>query len=192
MTFDMIKALVDAFDGPGDSHLGGSSNYPLKDVLCSTESSSFFSTLWSGAPPTVLTLRDLCSSTQLWNGMRNSPARLSDQAPYRHSSGRRAEAIMSAIGAIDWYHSEGAAEIPATYGLMFGRYPFAFILEVRKKLGGMFFLSGTLNWAERDLIWPGTVDLVDQNPPSKTERGTTRGTMLPFGPVIISPTVSFG
>lgn len=99
---------------------------------------------------------------------------------------------MSVVGATDWYQSEGAARTPTTHDLMLGMYPFAFVQEMRDKLGGMFFLSGTLNWAERELIWPGTGDLADQNPPSKPEMGTRHGTMLPFNFEVISPKLPFG
>ena len=65
---------------------------------------------------------------------------------------------------------------------------------MRNKLGGLFFLPGTLNWAGigRDIIWPGTGDLVDQNPQSKTERGIMHGIMLLFGPMILVPKAPTG
>lgn len=92
---------------------------------------------------------------------------------------------------IDWYQSEGASGTPTTGDLMLGVYPFAFVLEMRHKLGAMFFMSCTLNWAERYLIWPRTGDLPEPRSASRAERSTTYGTMLPDRPLNISPNLSF-
>ena len=189
VTFDMVKALVDALDGLGDSLAGGSPHHPLIiAVRSSRELSSFFASLWPSAPQTVLTLRSFCNQTGLWDGIRSSPAMVLRLASSRSSLGRRAEAIMSVVGAIDWYQSEGAAGIPPTHDLVFEMYPFAFVSEVQNKIGGTFFLSDDLNWSGEDLKWPDTGDLADQNPLLK---GITLGTMLPLSPVTFSPSVSF-
>lgn len=193
VTFDMIRALIDGLDGPGDSHIGGSPVHPLENAIRSSrELSSFFSSLWPSAPQTVLALRNFCDYTQLWSESQRSPEMILGLASSRGSTGRRAEAIMSVVGATDWYQSEGAAGTPTTHDPVFGMYPFAFVLEVRNKLGGMFFLSGTLNWTEWDLKWPDNGDLPDRDPPSKAKRGITLGTMLPFSPLIEFPRNSFG
>ncbi|KAF2250759.1 hypothetical protein BU26DRAFT_549449 [Trematosphaeria pertusa] len=73
----------------------------------------------------------------------------------RYCQGRRAEAIMSVIGARDWFNDDdpGGGE-----SLMAGRYPFSFVNEVRQKLGAIFFA-----WADTDY-----------------EEVSATGTMLPF------------
>ena len=96
---------------------------------------------------------------------------------------------MSIVGTIDWYQSEGVSGTPTTDDLMLGAYPFAFVLEMRQ-LGAIFFVSGTLNWAERYLIWPRTGDLAEPRFASKAEGSTTHGTMLPDRPLNISPMIS--
>lgn len=181
VSFDMIQALMNAIGIPG---FGGSLGYPLKKDVHSMELDSFFSSLRSSAPQTVLTLQEFIKSERLWTCLQSSPVTILNLASRRCSTGRRAEAIMSVIGATDWYQSEGAAGTSSTHDLIFGMYPSAFVLEVRNKLGGMFFLSGTLNLFERDLKLPDTGDLPDRNPLSKAKKGITLGTMLPFSPTI--------
>ena len=193
VTLDMIKALINAFDCPGGGNLEGSAVYPLRNAVRSnTQLSSFFSSLWPSAPQTVLALRDFCNYTRLWNGLLSSPEMILSLASCRSSTETRAEAIMSVLGATDWYQSEGAAGAPTTHDLVFGMYPFAFVLEVRNKLGGVFFLSGHLNLMGRGLKWPHTGELADRKSLLNAKRSIPHGTMLPFSPIIISPHDSHG
>ena len=73
----------------------------------------------------------------------------------RYCQDRRAEAIMSVVGAREWFRKPSPV---TTESLMEGRYPFSFITEVKEKLGGTFFA-----WADTDY---------DEVSPA--------GTMLPF------------
>ena len=99
---------------------------------------------------------------------------------------------MFVLGVTNWYQSEGVAGAPITDDLVFGVYSFAFLLEVRNKLGGMFFLSGILNLLERGLRWLDIGESVDRNSLLKGKRGIPLGTMLLFSPKIISPYDSHG
>lgn len=55
----------------------------------------------------------------------------------RSCTGRRAEAIMSVVGATDWYEQVNDAE----ENLILGQYPVAFLREVQCLLGARFFRS---------------------------------------------------
>lgn len=119
VTFDMIKALVDAVDGQVDSDVGARAEEQLKlPVHSGTELSSIFSLLSPSTPRSVFALSRLRSVTRLWNGMQNSSAVVLNLASSRHCSARRAEAITSLVGAIDWYQSKGAAGTPSAHSLM--------------------------------------------------------------------------
>lgn len=75
-----------------------------------------------------------------------SQARLLSIGDRRECTGRRAEAIMSAVGATAWYEAAIAASSATDYeesteGLILGKYPLSFIDEVRAKMPGDFFFS---------------------------------------------------
>ena len=74
----------------------------------------------------------------------SSPSRMSllIAAESRRSTGPRAEAIMSALGATDWFESyrKQHSRAPPQKDVVFELYPLEFLQEVQKKLGGPFFL----------------------------------------------------
>lgn len=64
----------------------------------------------------------------------------------RYCEDRRAEAIMSVVGAKDWFmRSYGPENLQDS---VLGRYPFAFVEELRQKLKGQFFSSADLLFEE--------------------------------------------
>ena len=73
-----------------------------------------------------------------------SPSRMSllIAAESRRSTGPRAEAIMSALGATDWFeiYRKKHSRAPLHKDLVFEMYPLEFLQEVQRKLGGPFFL----------------------------------------------------
>lgn len=86
----------------------------------------------------------------------------------RYCRRRRAEAIMSAVGATEWFSRGENSE-----SLVLGLYPLSFIEELRSKRGsGLFFSEATIKFdiLQKILYWndyDGPVELV--------------GSMLPFG-----------
>lgn len=75
----------------------------------------------------------------------------------RYCASRRAEAIMSVVGCTDWFLDDISDE-PGNRELVLGRYPLAFVEEVRRKTGAAFFAT------------------VDHSPIAFTEKGS----LLPF------------
>jgi hypothetical protein len=93
----------------------------------------------------------------------------------RQCSGRRAEAIMSALGATDWF-----TRLPYDChedDLVLGRYPLAFLNEVQDKYPTWFFgqVEDLFGDIKRDKTPASTRELlgVNERPP---------GGLLPFGP----------
>lgn len=69
----------------------------------------------------------------------------------RHCAHRRAEAIMSAVGATDWFQT--SPQELREQDLVFELYPLAFVNEVRKKMGSASFFSSTpLGWQFRTVL----------------------------------------
>ena len=89
-------------------------------------------------------------------------------ADRRECTKRRAEAIMSAVGALEWYQSD-----QPTSETVLERYPVRFIENVRKKFGhGDFFKSRML-----------TTKVLDISKSFKSDSPIAKpiGTLLPFG-----------
>ena len=80
----------------------------------------------------------------------------------------RAEAIMSAIGAVEWYKDTATNK-----EFVHNRYPISFLTEVRAKVGdGEFFRSRFLNYAALKIA---------KNFDKTGELPSAAGTVLPFG-----------
>lgn len=58
----------------------------------------------------------------------------------RYCESRRAEAIMSVVGCTTWFHDDIHND-PGNRRLILGRYPLAFVEEMRQKLGAAFFAT---------------------------------------------------
>ncbi|KAH0536394.1 hypothetical protein FGG08_006744 [Glutinoglossum americanum] len=93
----------------------------------------------------------------------------------RHCTSRRAEAIMSAVGATEWF---GTASDSLEEDLVLELYPLAFVNEVREKLGSASFFSSTpLGWEFHYVLRRFCSD--KRKIPYGFE---ALGSLLPFGP----------
>ena len=89
----------------------------------------------------------------------------------RQCTERRAEAIMSVVGATRWYTETD----DTNEDLVLGHYPIQFLRELHKNLGAIFFSTLTMRSGFGDAIWRA----------QHGEDGTVLfngGTMLPFDP----------
>jgi hypothetical protein len=106
-----------------------------------------------------------------------SPASILNLGQHRQCTSRRAEAIMSVIGATEWYtvHVDKYKTSPAEDDLVLGQYPVAFLNEVASKLGAQFFanVSSDLSTLERVVDMEGNHWI-----PRDTVTGV--GSLLPF------------
>lgn len=123
-------------------------------------------------PPGPREIYDLCSITglvQLCDPSRLSPLILAGKATCEDS---RALAIMSVVGATEWFKADDFAEF-RTQGsdnvdMVFDLYPVAFIKEIRKIVGGHFFLCAS----EASTLMRDSTSLIS----------VIQGSMLPFTP----------
>ncbi|KAL2795522.1 hypothetical protein BJX66DRAFT_350520 [Aspergillus keveii] len=96
---------------------------------------------------------------------------------HRVSTSSRAPAIMSAVGATDWFHGRTLQQFRTPeeeYELVLNSYPFDFVEEVRELSGAAFFSCST-NVA--------TLVLHDDTGIESISRYPLVGTMLPFMPL---------
>lgn len=175
VTLDMINSLLGSFDGltayKSARTRDPQGRKPLSTfVQANEELRDIFSLpgLWRSLPILGLTMvfhpRDDFSE---------SPATILNLASFRDCIGARAEAIMSAVGATDWYQGCNYTTKSTKNDDLLCGYPFAFVQEVRQKLGALLFLSTRLEKFE-DLTWPRR----DHNQDSpKVTSLTTHGTM---------------
>ena len=100
-----------------------------------------FEKIWP-AGPAELSL--LVGGSQLMN-IYQGPAKILRFGDMRYCSGRRAEAIMSALGATGWYKEYmrhftiASGQVVSEPNLVLGKYPAVFLNEVIKKIGSDFF-----------------------------------------------------
>jgi len=100
-------------------------------------------TVW---PRSAYEICRLLAETGMGELPRISPLTVLMLGNQRYCEDRRAEAIMSVIGAKDWFvHNAGPGN---SQPLVLGRYPFSFVEEVRQKLKGSFFASADLVFEE--------------------------------------------
>ncbi|KAI3392264.1 hypothetical protein diail_5928 [Diaporthe ilicicola] len=147
------------------------------------------SALERGFPRAVRELvHTLQISGLLYSSAGLHPLGLLSTADARQCRSRRAEAIMSAIGATRWYH-----EIPRTrheQHLVLGLYPVQFLREVRGLFGDAFFSSQFALCCEFWDVYEDVAERLrrpreDQAGPVATASTDPRGvfvvgTMLPF------------
>lgn len=98
-------------------------------------------------PEGALDLWLLFASIRIWSSHSffTSPSSILEEGVHRYCTGRRVEAIMSAIGVTDWFEAEDASDsTDDEQGLVLGVYPLAFVREAQRKLGARFFLSSTI------------------------------------------------
>jgi hypothetical protein len=91
----------------------------------------------------VLELYDALVMSGMNKLFKVSPATILNLGQHRQCNSRRAEAIMSVIGATQWYttHVDKYKTSPAEDDLVLGYYPAPFLNEVATKLGAQFFAN---------------------------------------------------
>ena len=87
----------------------------------------------------------LLESTGMRELPRMSPQTVMILGNQRYCESRRAEAIMSVLDARDWFSECKTSERDAD---VLGKYPLAFVQELRKKLGGKFFATADTFFTE--------------------------------------------
>ena len=123
-------------------------------------------------PAGVIELCALLEHTRLTELLQYSPLAVLVLGNHRECSERRAEAIMSIIGATDWYMATD--RISQEKNLVFSKYPIQFLREVRQNLGADFFAS---NYGVC-CYW----DIFQRNDDGELD-AVIAGTLLPFDPL---------
>ena len=128
----------------------------------------------SSVPNGVRELDHLFRETRMTGLLQLSRTSIMAMGNERQCLTRRAEAIMSAIGATQWFKT--SADETREQDLVFEVYPFDFVNEVREKMGSAAFFSSTpLGWEFQTVLrkfcghqtYSGELEVL--------------GSMLPFG-----------
>jgi hypothetical protein len=123
-----------------------------------------------------------------------SPSAVLTFGQFRECPSRRSEAIMSVIGATEWFTSQISEHgtVSVEENLVLGFYPATFLNEVAQKIGPSFFsamhtnlgyLAGTVNITQGEWVWdqnfkvsgsamPFTLSSTNMVPPQKYEFST--------------------
>lgn len=91
-------------------------------------------------PSGVLELMLLSEDTRLIDLPDLTPMNALILGDQRYCESRRAEAIMSVVGCTTWFYNN-IHDDPGNRELVLGRYPLAFVEEMRQKLGAAFFAT---------------------------------------------------
>ena len=127
----------------------------------------------SKVPIGVGELNRLFMETRMIGLLQLSRTSIMTMGNQRECLQRRAEAIMSAIGATEWFKT--SAEDTREHDLVFELYPLDFVNEVREKMGSAAFFSSTpLGWEFQTVLRKFCI---------QTYLGELEvlGSMLPFG-----------
>jgi Heterokaryon incompatibility protein (HET) len=128
-------------------------------------------------PAGYIELSGLLWSTGMDQLLDSSPLSTLILGNQRYCKSRRAHALMSVIGATEWFDSDESKadqfdDTPET-GLVLGRYPLPFLTEVKRKLGALFFTSYSTDIEKFDVIRQLDASLASDI------KGV--GSILPFG-----------
>ena len=127
-------------------------------------------------PASVVELTRLVHDTNLLHLPNQSRLSIITAGNFRHCKERRAEAIMSAIGATDWFEHSALDE--QEEDLVLELYPLPFVNEVRDKVGSLAFFSATpLGWK-----FHYALRKFCSNKRMKKFKFEDLGSLLPFGP----------
>lgn len=131
--------------------------------------------LWPNGPKH---LEELARRTNIENVLRSSRADVLVMGNMRQCTASRAEAIASAVGAIDRFtsHLSRTGQSPSEKRLVLGMYPLDVVQEVARKIGGVFCCMCKSN---------------PHSPPffTSTFKNRSTGSMLPFSIPGNSPSV---
>lgn len=126
-------------------------------------------------PAGVQDLRRMVTSTGLENLLQLSQLSILTMATDRHCLEGRAEAIMSAIGATDWFKGDSNDQVDEA--LVIELFPLAFVQEVRNTLGSATFFSSTpMGWEFHYVLQKFCEKRI------KRRESEEVGSLLPFGP----------
>ncbi|KAJ6104268.1 hypothetical protein N7523_010588 [Penicillium sp. IBT 18751x] len=91
----------------------------------------------SAYPNGPVSLQKLIYQSRMDSGSRFCRTMILIQGSFRQCSGRRAEAIMSAVDVIEWFK----ADVEQKNELVLGVYPLAFVKEAASKFGPEFAMA---------------------------------------------------
>jgi hypothetical protein len=123
------------------------------------------------APAEIAALVTLTNLTALLESTILTPLVLGDR---RQCESRRAEAIMAAVGATEWYHNLDQSKHEEA--LVLGRYPIQFLREIHEQIGARFFCA---NYAAFCCYW----DIFRTSQGIENMVAVVTGTILPFDPL---------
>ncbi|KAL9064114.1 MAG: hypothetical protein Q9161_009085 [Pseudevernia consocians] len=134
--------------------------------------------VWDFWPTGPKQLDELARRTKIENVLRSSRADVLVMGNMRQCTASRAEAIMSVVGATDWFtsHLSRTGQSPSEKRLVLGMYPLAFVQEAARKIGGLFYCM---------------CKSTPHSPPffTGTFKNRSTGSMLPFSIPGNSPSV---
>ena len=134
--------------------------------------------VWDFWPTGPKQLEELARRTKIENVLRSSRADVLVMGNMRQCTSSRAEAIMSVVGATDWFtsHLSRTGHSPSEKQLVLGMYPLAFVQEAARKIGGLFYCM---------------CKSTPHSPPffTGTFKNRSTGSMLPFSIPGNSPSV---
>lgn len=148
----------------------------LNDIVALSLVNSTIPSLTAQLPIGVRDLTRLLQITGLQNLLQLSQLSVIVMGNERHCTSRRAEAIMSAIGATDWFPDFNDPSDDSN--LVLDLYPLPFVNEVREKLGSAtFFSSSPLGWEFHYVLHKFCSEKR-----TKRRKFEELGSLLPFGP----------
>lgn len=128
-------------------------------------------------PKSVAQLHRLFEETGMFTLSHATPLTILYMGERRYCKHRRAEAIMSAVGATEWFRRSSDAR-KSTEKLVLKRYPLEFLNDVRHNVGSVpFFSTGPA--MQEDVI--SAVQNLCNDSLQYYEEFPALGTMLPFG-----------
>ena len=161
----------------------------LNDLVALCLATSNMPIFKNRVPTGVRELQRLIRITELQSLLQLSQISIITMGNQRHCKKRRAEAIMSAIGAVDWFrdfqNSSMGEEDDDEFEndadddrLLLGLYPLPFVNEIRERLGSCSFFSSTpLGWQFHTVLYKYCSEKR-----TKKRKFEALGSMLPIGP----------
>lgn len=132
-------------------------------------------------PTGVLEVYDIIRILGMDYFLQPSQMSILTMANKRQCDERRAEAIMLAVGATDWFKQRGT-RVEDT--LMLGLYPFPFVNEVREKVGSASFFTAAPKGRDFLKVLHAIDDYRQHQDHERQTKFQALGTLMPFGPGI--------
>lgn len=150
----------------------------LNDLVVSIIGSSYDGSEAGTEPQAVKSLYPVFKNCYIGRYINSDhPLNILSVGTSRHCKDSRSEAIMSVVGARDWYvDSIGGPDREES--LVLGTYNIAFLQELRDKYGHLFFLLRPANYGYVRDLWGSTQE--EALSKQQQHMGQPLGTMLPF------------